>query len=153
MPKIIKFGPKCQTMLHLGGHQRCNAFWSLCMEYWPFEGFQMDLFGHLNELQWFKNGSCFTTNTMYQLLVTLGHLMIFSGAKRLDLWLLGATKGISMLMKLPFGGLQKGSSSSKMDQLCLSSNAWPVYRLWNQIWCKLHRAIKTSRGSKVPLAE
>ena len=72
---------------------------------------------------------------MYQLLVTLGHLMIFSGAKRLDLWLSGATKGISMLIKLPFWGLQKGFRCSKMDQLCLSSNAWPVCRLWNQIWC------------------
>ena len=141
-PKIIKFGPKCQMMLHLGGHQRCNAFWTLFMEFWPFEGFQMDLFvhkmaswGHINQPQWFKNGPCFTANTMYQLLVTLGHLMIFSGAKRLDLWLLGAKKGISMLIKLPFWGLQKGSSSSKMDQLCLSSNVWPVCRLWNQIWC------------------
>ena len=124
------------------------------MEFWPFEGFQMDLFvhkmafwGHLNEPQWFKNGSCFTTNIMYQLLVTLGHLMIFSGAKRLDLWLLGATKGISLLIKLPFWGLQKGPSSPKMDQLCLSSNAWPwpVCRLWNRIWC--HKSIQRVKSA------
>ena len=82
---------------------------------------------------------------MYQLLVTLGHLMIFSGAKRLDLWLLGATKGISLLIKLPFWGLQKGSSSPKMDQLCLSSNAWPVCRLWNQIWC--HKDIQRVKSA------
>ena len=62
-PKIIKFGPKCQMMLHLGGHQRCNAFWTLGMEFWLFEGFQMDLFvhkmgswGHLNELNGSKMG-------------------------------------------------------------------------------------------------
>ena len=129
-PKLTRFGPKCQMMLHLGGHQRCSAFWTFYMEFRPFEGFQMDLFvhkmaswGHLNEPQWFKNGSCFTTNIMNQLLVTLGHMMIFSGAKRLDLWLLRVTKGISLLIKLPFWGLQKGPSGPEMGQWCSSSNA------------------------------
>ena len=45
-PKITRFGPKCQMMLHLGGHQKCSAFWTLYMEFRPFEGFQMDLFVH-----------------------------------------------------------------------------------------------------------
>ena len=52
-------------------------------------------------------------------LIILGHMMTSSGAKRLDLWLLGATKGISLLIKLPFLGHQKGPSGPKMGQECL----------------------------------
>ena len=142
-PKIIKFGPKCQMMLHLGGHQRCNAFWTLYMEFWPFEGFQMDLFvykmaswGHLNEPQWFKNGSLWAIWWSFQ------------GPKGwfFDYW--GLQRGSVCSWNCPFG-------ASKRDPVVQKwiSYASPVMSGQYVDFGIKSGAIKTSRGSKVPFTE
>ena len=69
----------------------------------------------------------------------------FSGVKRLDLWLLEAKKGISLLMQLPFWGLQKGHVIQKWV-----SDAYPVIPGEYVVFGTEPGAIKTCRGAKVP---
>ena len=95
----------------------------------------MAFWGHLKGPQSSENALYFTTRSMAKCTHVWSLWMIFSGAKSLDLWLLGTDKGISLLIKLLFWGLHKGPSGPEMGQWCLSSNAWPVCTVWNQIWC------------------
>ena len=58
--------------------------------------------------------------------------------------LLVATKGNSLLIKLPLWCLQKSPSGQEMGQWCLTSYAWPVATVWNQIWC--HKDFQRQNG-------